>query len=411
METKNVRSLDPGMGVAVAKRTYLRPGENWEDIAVRVASGNCSLAKTASGEEERLKNAIAKATILPAGRHLQHGDNTQKDRNIEVFSNCSTSCSSFVKFYLLLNGSGVGRMYNDDLMLIDWRNMPDVHLELSETHKDFDDFLKKIYGTKVRQVMIDNTFTKEEEEKVHKDFLAFTPEFREFTYSAYLEDKEKAEKSTKEKVIYKVEDSREGWAKALEIIEVMTFEEKKDYLVILDFSDVRESGLPIGGMQNRPASGPAYTAYAFWKLSKVKRNIFSYHDFVLGYEVEHHMMVAEPWLQTILIDHYMSECVANGGARRSARIAVKFWKDPGIDVFINLKRNFIDTSGDSILWSSNNSVGVDKEFWENANIEGTYANRVFQLINSASFDHGTGEPGLINLDKLTINEEGINVEE
>ena len=30
-------------------------------------------------------------------------------RNMEVFTNCATAIASFAKFYLLLNGSGVGR--------------------------------------------------------------------------------------------------------------------------------------------------------------------------------------------------------------------------------------------------------------------------------------------------------------
>lgn len=152
----NVREIDPGMGMAVAKRTYLRPGECWADVAMRVAQGNCSLAPTTDNECSEVTKAIAKATLLPAGRHLQHGDLTQKNRNIEVFSNCSTANSSFVKFYLLLNGSGVGRMYNDDLIIVDWRNQPDLILMLDPKHKDFQEFIRLVYGKPIHDYLTES---------------------------------------------------------------------------------------------------------------------------------------------------------------------------------------------------------------------------------------------------------------
>src|SRR5438552_3306018 len=56
---------------------------------------------------------------------------------------------------------------------------------------------------------------------------------------------------------FKVPDTREGWAQALELWENAAFEKiHKDKTLILDFSDVREKGQMIGGMQGRPASGP-----------------------------------------------------------------------------------------------------------------------------------------------------------
>jgi ribonucleoside-triphosphate reductase (formate) len=368
------RKIDEGMGMAVAKRTYLREGESWADVAMRVAQGNCSLVPTSEQEEYDVTKAIAKASFLPAGRHLQHGDSTQKDRNIEVFSNCSTACSSFIKFYLLLNGSGVGRMYNDDMMLIDWRNMPEVILHISPKHPDFKEVIKQAFEDKPELYYQQLTHVRVNNSKV---------------------------------VNYVIEDSREGWAKGLELIEVMTYEKKHDWQIVLELSEIRENGRPIGGMQNRPASGPAPLAYAYRKISLVRNNIFSYTDYALGREVHRDLGPIQPWMQTILIDHYASECVANGGARRSARISVKYWGDEGIEDFINLKHEFVNSSGESILWSSNNSVGADQEFWKEHNIPGTKANRVYNSIVEASFGHGTGEPGIVNLDKLTANEEGV----
>jgi hypothetical protein len=394
-----VRKIDEGMGMAVAKRTYLRPGETWADVAMRVSEGNCALLPTTIEEQEELTKAIAKASFLPAGRHLQHGDRTQKDRNIEVFSNCSTSCSSFIKFYLLLNGSGVGRMYNDDLMLINWNNMPDLMFTLDNRHKDFKEFIRLLYGMKITSILEkQGNFDKH---PVYDDYQF------DIGMNEYLEDVAKISLVQNDVTKLEIEDSREGWAKGLEKIEVMTYEERKNEQLVLDFTPVRESGLPIGGMQNRPASGPAPLAYALWKISLIKKNIFSYTDWTLGREVQYDLGPIEPWLQTMLIDHYASECVANGGARRSARISVKYWKDPGILRFINLKHEFVNSDGESILWSSNNSVGVDAEFWADAKTPGTWAKTVYDAIVAASYGHGTGEPGMINLDKLTANEEGV----
>ena len=73
-----------------------------------------------------------------SGRHLQHGDETQPTRNMEVFTNCSTAASSFILFYLLMNGSGVGRAYDDDMCVVDWDNMPNVRCVIAQDHPDFE---------------------------------------------------------------------------------------------------------------------------------------------------------------------------------------------------------------------------------------------------------------------------------
>ena len=115
IDNPKYRPLHPGMGQAVAERTVLRKKdgqwENWGDVSKRVAIGNALLSNKGNvwSEYSKLQKHIANATILMSGRHLQHGDITQPTRNKEVFTNCSTAASSFLTFYLLLNGSGVGR--------------------------------------------------------------------------------------------------------------------------------------------------------------------------------------------------------------------------------------------------------------------------------------------------------------
>lgn len=229
------RKLMPGLGEAVAKRTILRGDETWADVAARVAEGNVGLLKKfgtkmkahQKQERELLEKHIATATMLMSGRHLQHGDKTQVDRNMEVFTNCSTASASYILFYLLLNGSGVGRAYDDDMCLVNWDNMPIVRCVLDESHGDF------VWG-------VDES-VRDARHKYDKVFW------------------------------FEVPDSREGWAQAIEKLEVMAYEKKyKDDVLVLDFSKVRAKGSPIGGMQNRPASGPKPLMNAIMKVATVK---------------------------------------------------------------------------------------------------------------------------------------------
>ena len=378
----NVRSFHPGMGQAVAERTVLRKKpngewENWHDVANRVAMGNSLLCPKENDKDREfrlLKKHIAKASLLMSGRHLQHGDEKQPERNMEVFTNCATSSTSFLLFYLLLNGSGVGRCYDDDMMLVDWNNAPQLRCVLDESHPDFD-------------------------------------------YSAHtsLRDGKHKYGQGANTLWYEIPDSREGWAQALEIWENAAFEKiHKDKMLVLDFSKVRAKGTPIGGMQNRPASGPVSLLNAFEKCATIKD------------------AGMEPWRQAMYVDHYMAECVLVGGARRAARMSTKTWKDKTVLGFITVKRpiEYIGLNMDSIiqynkesayppmgfLWSSNNSVTTDKEFWDRINLKRTdakytddttkHARTVFKLLTEAAYADGTGEPGILNSDMLVQNDEG-----
>ena len=342
-----VRKLTPGMGEAVAKRTILRTDakgkiETWEDVAKRVAVGNVGLtpkkfAKEMKKENDILFKHIANGSMLMSGRHLQHGDETQKTRNEEVFTNCSTSSSSFILFYLLLNGSGVGRSYDDDMCVTNWDNLPIVHCIIDDTHPDF-----------------------------------------EWGIDESVRD---AKHKYKDAIWFEVPDSREGWAAAIEKMETMAYEKKyADKTLILDFTKVRAKGQPIGGMQNRPASGPKPLMNAIARVVTVKNAGMS------------------PWKQAIFVDHYLAECVLVGGARRAARIATKVWTDSEIFEFIDIKRG-------GFLWSANNSVCVDEKFWKQKT---KHSQKVLEAILEASYKDGTGEPGFINQHRLVQNDENYD---
>ncbi|PZR92048.1 MAG: ribonucleoside-diphosphate reductase [Stutzerimonas stutzeri] len=379
------RTYFAGMGQAVADRTINRKIQNedgttrletWADVAHRVALGSSMLeprgASFAAAEFQSMNHHLRQASLLMSGRHLQHGDETQPTRNMEVFTNCSTSATTFLLFYLLLNGSGVGRAYDDALIQADFNNMPIVVPVIEWGHAD------------VASGEITGYLTQRDAEHLYQG--------REIT-------------------LFEVPDSREGWAKALEVIERMTFEKRREEVLILQFTSVRPKNSPIMGMQGRPASGPGPLMGAIASIAKLRD------------------AGMEPWRAALYADHYSAECVLVGGARRAARMATKSWRDATIFGFINVKRG-------GFLWSSNNSVTIDQEFRtavehvhslayqheDGPHLElrlqslvftkqitelEAHAYRVLRALAYAAYHDGTGEPGIINQDKLTQVDAGL----
>ena len=370
------RPLAPGMGEAVGRRTIFRPEDAacFGRVADRVAAGNIALLRrddaATRAEQAMLRNAIATGALLTSGRHLQHGDADQPDRNIEVFTNCATAIASFVKFYLLLNGSGVGRSYDDSLVAVDWANAPTLLLHLSPEHPDWprdasglDRLAQELGLDDVRAL---------ERELVH-DPAAVPPGA----------------------VVHRIADSREGWAKAVELLEAMAFAGARQTTVLLDFSEIRPAGSPIRGMQGRPASGPVSLLRAFLNIRR--------HVIDPARARDPAGEALQPWEQALLADHYLSLEVQVGGARRAARMATKSWRDPGILRFIRAK----EAGG---LWTANNSVMADAEFW--SRLQGGDPADPLTLRARAVFAEATrcayvnGEPGFINGDRLEDHRTG-----
>jgi hypothetical protein len=373
------RPLDPGMGLAVGRRTVFRPSDqdDFGRVADRVAAGNMALlgrpATDADRREQaRLRNAIATGALLTSGRHLQHGDQEQPTRNMEVFTNCATAIASFAKFYLLLNGSGVGRSYDDALTVIDWANAPTLLLYLSPDHPDYphDDAALCRFGVDLGVLpwgaAPDTADLAPVRAFIAANMLAAIPA---------------------DGVHHRIDDSREGWAKAVEILEAMTFRQERDRTLVLDLSDIRRAGAPIRGMQGRPASGPISLLRAF---INIRRHI-----------IEPAASLA-PWEQALLVDHHLSVEVQVGGARRAARMATKSWRDPGI-------LRFIAAKAEGGLWTANHSVMVDADFWARVHATDTdpltvHAQTVFAEATRCAWING--EPGFINGDKLEDHRTG-----
>ncbi len=386
------RPLDPGMGLAVARRTVFRPDdhEDFGRVADRVAVGNMALLGPQADpvEQARLRNAIATGALLTSGRHLQHGDATQPGRNMEVFTNCATAAASFTLFYLLLNGSGVGRAYDDELAAVDWGHAPRLLLQLDRTHRDFPATRAALhrFGTEFGLLPWGTTLD------------AVTPgqerELRDWIGREFIDRSASVPPGTIE---HHVADSREGWAKAVEVLESLAFAGAADRTLLLDFSAIRPCGTPIAGMQGRPASGPLSLMRGFVNLR---------HHVI---EPARHRApgdeALQPWEQALLADHYLSVEVQVGGARRAARMATKSWRDPGIFRFIRAK-------AEGGLWTANNSVMVDTEFWNavraaragSAAAEAAHALAVFNEVTRCAWING--EPGFINGDKLEDHRTG-----
>jgi adenosylcobalamin-dependent ribonucleoside-triphosphate reductase len=242
-----------------------------------------------------------------------------------------------------MKGSGVGRSYDSDIHFVNWDYMPNCRFVLSSRHPDYQDWLES------------------KEEAEHK-------------YDSESDDVR----------WFSVDDSAEGWAKMVMVIETAAFHKNnQDTTFVFDFTSVRASGTPILGQQNRPASGPVPLMKAMHQVARLKG---------LGWK---------PWKQALFVDHYISECVRLGGVRRSSRIACKYWKDKDVIDFIDIKRG-------GWLWTANNSILVDEEFWEQAkDPRPSHGRRVFEAAVAAAYYDETGEPGFINIDKLTWNNEGI----
>jgi adenosylcobalamin-dependent ribonucleoside-triphosphate reductase len=368
------RALDPGMGLAVARRTVFRPEdqENFGRVADRVAAGNMALLGTGTPESRReqamLRNAIATGALLTSGRHLQHGDPTQPSRNMELFTNCATAATSFAKFYLLLNGSGVGRSYDDALMAVDWANAPDLLLYLSPDHPDHPAWSPARFAA---------------------EFGLAHPQIGDFVARELVPDLREVPQGA---AFYRIDDSREGWAKAVEHLEAMAFRQARGEVLVLDFTAIRPAGSPIRGMQDRPASGPISLLRAF---INIRRDVI---------HAARNNPGMERWHQALLLDHYLSMEVQVGGARRAARMATKSWRDPGVLQFIRAK----EQGG---LWTANNSVMADADFW--ACLRGdltdhpltSHAIQVFEEATRCAWVNG--EPGFINGDRLEDYRTGI----
>lgn len=372
-EPRRVYTVPNGMPLAVFNDKYARLKERradgtkvfqtWEERLRDVTIGNFLVDGRMLYTPEEFNRSLelgVSGVMGWAGRHLQQGGLDQPERQMELFTNCSTSVFSFITFWLLLNGSGVGSDYSTYTRRVNWDNMPNVRVVLDGGSDD----------------------SGGDWSGAHRDFKSAQAEFSG-AFETLREAQHKYPSDSERVRWFKVEDSREGWVQVVSSLETAAFHERhKDKLFIYDFSGVRAAGEPIKGQQNRPASGPVPLMRAILKVASIK-----------GANME-------PWKQAMFVDNYLADVVAMGGVRRSARMATKWWGDRDIFDFIEIKRG-------GHLRTANNSILVDTVFWEQVRDKRSHAWRVFQAATAAAYYDKTGEPGFINVSMLNTNTDGM----
>lgn len=346
-----------GMPASVFRDKYARQKadgsyQTWVERIDEVVDGNCSLADHVTAtERETLRRYARQGLVAFSGRHVQHGDADQRSKTLELFSNCSTAMFSWALFLLLMKGSGVGRDYSSDLCWVDWDYLPNCRFVL-----DAPDNLGR---------------------GGHVDYEPWI--------ETLAEARQKYDPESEHVRWHVVGDSAEGWAKVVMIMETAAFHKNnQDVVFVFDFSEVRPAGAPLRGQQNRPASGPVPLIRALHQVMTLKG------------------AGMKPWKQALHVDHYLAACVVVGGVRRSARIATKSYRDRDCIDFVDVKRG-------GFLWSANNSIMVDAEFWQRAaDPRPGLERRVYEAAGGSSYWDDTGEPGFINADRLHDDRRGLD---
>jgi ribonucleoside-triphosphate reductase (thioredoxin) len=168
--------------------------------------------------------------------------------------------------------------------------------------------------------------------------------------------------------VYRVKDSREGWAEALQLVIDSHFIEENKHLV-LDISQVRPRGSEIRGFGG-VASGPAPLVQM---LSKVNE--------ILNKRVGEQVTSVE-WGDII---QNIGCCVVAGNVRRTALILIGDNEDKD---FIESKNYSLEKNQEASQWrwASNNSVAIDE------------AVTPMNLEEMAKNIYFNGEPGIVNIE-------------
>lgn len=288
--------------------------------------------------------------ILPAGRHLW----ASGVKGRQYLFNCHIAPwdvkrperhFSFV-FLRLMEGGGVGANYSDDRLngYPEVANVLDVHIVCDPEHQD--------YAALKDAGLLSTTYT--------PDWVG----------------------------AYEVEDSREGWCTSLEHLITDAHNWNLMHRArVFDVSRVRPSGARLKAFGGR-ASGPLPLAQMLKSVSGILNSRGKYHGTLTG-------------MDAMEIDHAIAECVVSGGVRRSARMAMKHWKDADVIDFIRCKED----SGSH--WTTNISVIVDQEFMDALNGDlglewQMNATRVMdETVNGMLVN---GEPGFFNQTLAQVGE-------
>lgn len=379
------------LGERVFYRTYSRPtdagNEDWHEMCARVVNGNCSFVDPVHiepDEAKKLYEALLTHQIVPGGRHLWA---TGVQTGNTAINNCHGAdftarfSEHFEHMFLrLMEGGGVGSNVSD--MFINskgpngskWtiKNPHELHIVCSESHADIDSFLQLDNSKDAEFMGYDYTGEVATKGIPFRDLLSTSVSYS----SAPIVDSNR--------VYISVEDSREGWAEALSQVLDLYVSGGPSKKIIVDVSRIRPYKSPIrtfGGT----ASGPG----AFMLLLSRIACLFNTAKDVT-------------WHDIALIEHWIALAVVSGGTRRSARMLMKYWKDPGILEFIKMKSML--SCGNIPHHTTNISVVLDNKFFRAIRRKDEWALKVLDAIVDRLLNNG--EPGIVNASNQLIGEMG-----
>ena len=330
-------------GKEVYERTYSRlkadgTKETWPETVGRVVDGNLALVPAGNvkvGERQRLYDLMLDMSVLPAGRHLWTSgvSGRQFNRNCHRAGWSPRLADHFgFTFDELMKGGGVGANYSAEYLaqLAPLRRQIDLRIACSAAHPNVDEVNPDdVVGGKVLLV----------------------------------------------------EDSREGWVAAVEMLCDMAQTVDDLPAITVDVSNVRASGEPLRGFGGT-ASGPAPLVQALRALND---------------HLNRSVPTGLSGMAAMSIDHALAACVIAGNVRRSARMSVMHWNDPLVFEFIKCKADFADH------WTTNISVEVDGDYFDALDDGDPHAELVqAEVINGMLTN---GEPGFFNSELASAGED------
>ena len=339
-------------GELVYNRTYSRvkpdgTHETWPETVERVVDGNLALVDARyrlPGERDDLIEMMRDFKVLPGGRHLWASGvaNAQHLFNCWVAGWTDVPSDHFdFTFMRLMEGGGVGANYSNRYLA----NYPAVqqdlwvHIVCDPEHPDY------------RSLLDAGVLSSE-----------YDPEWA----GAFV-----------------IEDSREGWAAALQdLIDTHYREEVTHFNRVYDVSRVRHAGARLKTFGGR-ASGPLPLA----------RMLIDVCEILSELAIEERPLDG---VSAMAIDHAIASCVVAGGVRRSARMAMMNWNDPQIFEFIHCKQQTHSH------WTTNISVEVDDDFWLALKNDQIHARKVLDQIATGMVRNG--EPGFWDASLSNVGE-------
>jgi ribonucleoside-triphosphate reductase len=139
----------------------------------------------------------------------------------------------------------------------------------------------------------------------------------------------------RDKQIFEIPDTREGWVESLKLLLESYFHGQAP--IEFDYSKIREAGIPIKGFGG-VSSGPE-------PLKEVHQSIRKVLD----------LNSNEPISVTTIVDimNLIGKCVVAGNVRRTAEIV---FGDPYDEEYLDLKNYEVNPHRDQYGWTSNNSI-------------------------------------------------------